>query len=497
MHKYKFVIDPVSRIEGHLGIEVIIEDQIVKEANASGTLFRGIELILEGRDPRDASRITQRVCGVCPAVHAKASALCLDDAFGIKDKIPDNGRIIRNLIQGANFLQSHILHFYHLAALDYVDAKNAVGSISPFMPRYEGDYRLADNINQELVNHYLQALNIRRITHEMLTIFGGKMPHNIGIIAGGATEKPTEDKITNFLSRLNQIRKFIDNVYLADVATVAKAYPDYFQIASGCGNLLAYGGFELEQAGTTLFKQGITSKELKLEKFDPECITEDVTHSWYTDTTSGKKPSRGETKPEAEKPTGYSFLKSPRYNQKVYEVGPLARLIINYLRNDSGTKNLLDSVLANLKIELKDLFSALGRHLSRALEAKVIAESMAGWLMQLKPDQATCIDYQIPETGQGAGLTEAPRGSVGHWISIEDKKIKRYQIVTPTAWNGSPKDNKNQPGPIEQALMGVKIKDKENPFEVVRIIRTFDPCLACSVHLLNVRGKKIGEYRVV
>ena len=221
MHKYKYTIDPITRLEGHLGIEVLVDDGEVKEAKCSGTLFRGFEIILKGRDPRDANRLTQRVCGVCPASHAKASAMCLDQAFGI-NKLTDNGRIIRNLILGCNFLQSDILHFYHLAALDYVDTKAAVGHIHPFTPRYEGDYRLSKEANQQAVSNYVKALDIRRKSHELLAIFGGKMPHNVGIIPGGATEQVTEDKITNFLWRLNEIREFIDQAYLADVAAELK-----------------------------------------------------------------------------------------------------------------------------------------------------------------------------------------------------------------------------------------------------------------------------------
>jgi len=245
MHNYKYTIDPVTRIEGHLGIEVVVENGTVKEAKSTGTLFRGFELILKGRDPRDANRLSQRVCGVCPAIHAKGSAMCLDAAVGLTGKLTHNARIIRNLILASNFLQSHILHFYHLAALDYVDAKKAVGDITPFTPRYEGDYRLPDKANQEAVGHYVQALDIRRNAHEMLAIFGGKMPHNIGIVTGGVTEKPTEDKIANFLWRLNEIRDFIENAYIPDVIAVAKIYSDYFAVGKGCGNLLAYGGFEL------------------------------------------------------------------------------------------------------------------------------------------------------------------------------------------------------------------------------------------------------------
>ena len=209
MTKKVVKIDPVTRIEGHLAIEAVIDDGIIKDAKSTGTLFRGFEIILRNRDPRDANRLTQRICGVCPTAHATASALCLDSAFALTDKIPDNGKLIRSLIFGANFLQSHILHFYHLAAIDYVNTVEVVGAIAPFVPRYEGDYRISGQANAELVNNYLKALDIRRICHEMLSIFGGKMPHNVGIVPGGITEKITEDKITNFLWRLQQVRDFI------------------------------------------------------------------------------------------------------------------------------------------------------------------------------------------------------------------------------------------------------------------------------------------------
>lgn len=494
MHNYKYTIDPVTRIEGHLGIDVVVENGIIKEAKSAGTLFRGFELILKGRDPRDANRLSQRVCGVCPASHAKASAMCLDKAFGLDGKLPANARIIRNLILGSNFLQSHILHFYHLAALDYVDVKKAVGEVTPFTPRYEGDYRLPDKINQEAVKHYVAALDIRRKAHEILAIFGGKMPHNIGIVAGGVTEKPTEDKITNFLWRLNEIRDFIDNSYIPDVLAVAKTYRDYFQIGNGCGNLLTYGGFEL--ANGLLLQSGIC-EGLKLNDFTPANITEDVKHSWYADSTSGKNPSASETTPEPEKKTGYSFLKSPRYKGKVFETGPLANMVIGYLKKDEKIKTLVDKVLAALSAKPENLFSVLGRHAARAIECKIVADAMAGWVMELKPGEPIYTEYEIPQESEGAGLTSAPRGSLGHWITIKDKKIERYQIITPTAWNASPKDDKNQPGPVEQAVIGTKIKDKENPFEIVRIIRAFDPCLACSVHLITPKGKEIGEFEVV
>lgn len=488
-------IDPITRIEGHLAIEAVVDDGVVKEANSAGTLFRGFEIILQGRDPRDANRLTQRICGVCPTAHATASALCLDEAFGLTDKIPNNAKLIRNLIFGSNFLQSHILHFYHLAALDYVDAAGVLGDLAPFVPRYEGDYRVTGEVNTELVNHYVMALDIRRKCQEMLSIFGGKMPHNVGIVPGGVTEQLTEDKITNFLWRLNEVRDFIDNTYIPDVIAVAKVYDDYFGVGPGCKRLLSYGGFDLPTG--QLFKSGVVSPDLQLEPFAKENISEDVKHSWYTDSDSGKKPAQGQTQPELKKKEAYSFLKSPRYKGNVCEVGPLARMVSNYVQGDEVTKKLVDSVLGEFNAGVDALYSVLGRHAARAVEAKIVGDAMVDWLLQLKPAEPTIVESEIPEQGEGAGLSEAPRGAVGHWITVKDKKVDRYQVISPTAWNGSPKDDKDQPGAIEQAIIGTKVKDKDNPFELVRIVRAFDPCLACAVHLLDARGNKIRVFRVV
>ncbi len=491
----KIKIDPITRIEGHMAIEAVVDDGVVKDAKSAGTLFRGFEIILQGRDPRDANRLTQRICGVCPTAHATASALCLDDAFGLTNKLPDNAKLLRALILGSNFLQSHILHFYHLAALDYVDAVGAVGDLAPFVPRYEGDYRVSGKVNAELVNHYLKALDIRRKCQEMLSIFGGKMPHSVGIVPGGVTEKPTEDKITNFLWRLNEIRDFVDNVYIPDVVAVAKAYSDYFEIGGGCKRLLAYGGFNLPTG--KLFKSAVVSTNLKPEPFAKENITEDVKHSWYADSGSGKNPAQGQTKPDIKKKQAYSFIKSPRYKGRVCELGPLARMVSNYVQGDAKAKELVDSLLGQVGAGVDALFSVLGRHAARALEAKLVADAMVDWLTNLKPAEPAIVDSEIPEEGEGAGLTEAPRGAVGHWMTVKNKKVDRYQVITPTAWNASPKDDKGQPGAVEQAIIGTKVKDKENPFELVRIVRAFDPCLACSVHLIDFRGNRLGIFKVV
>ncbi|HUV73540.1 MAG TPA: nickel-dependent hydrogenase large subunit [Anaerolineae bacterium] len=516
----KITIDPITRIEGHLKIDAVVEDGEVKEARSSGTLFRGFELILRGRDPRDASQLTQRICGVCPQTHATASVLCLDSAFGISDKITDNGRIMRNLLLGANYIQSHLLHFYHLAALDYVDVTKVAayegnnpalksikrfisrGALGPFAPRYEGDYRLSDEVDQAATAHYVQALEIRRKAHEMLALFGGKMPHNCATVAGGVTEHPTVDKMTSFLWRLNEIREFIDDVYIPDVVAVAEAYPDYFEIGAGCGNLLAYGVFDLDGTETDylkrkrLLRSGTVSTDLKLGQVDAFKIVEYVKHSLYEDSSTGRYPGDGETAPQPEKDGAYSWLKAPRYDGKVYEVGPLARVAVNYVAGDSAVQGLVNPVLSHFDAPPSALFSVLGRHAARALECKYVADSMADWVLQLKPQEPVYTDYTMPEEAAGMGLVCGPRGALGHWIRIQDGKIANYQCVVPTTWNASPKDDHGQPGPIEQALVGTNIRDEDNPFEIVRIVRSFDPCLACAVHIITPKGQELGQFRI-
>jgi len=516
----RITIDPLTRIEGHMKIEAIIDNGEVKDARCSGTLFRGFEIILHGRDPRDAQRITQRVCGVCPAVHATASTLNLDSAFGIADKIPDNGRILRNLILGSNFIQSHILHFYHLAALDYVDVTSVSdysgkdadlkavrdfilrGELEPFTPRYEGDYRFDRETNQILVKHYLIALQMRKLAHEMLTMFGGKMPHNAAVVPGGVTEHPTVDKIAGFMWRLNTLRDFIDNTYIPDVIAVAKTYPEYFKIGAGPGNFLSYGVFDLDgkspnyETRKRLFNQGAVEGMKTFKKLDTSSITESVKYSWYEGKDS-LKPLDEEIKPNPRKQGAYSWIRSPRYQGDVYEVGPLARWVVSYFAGNQKVKEVLGGCIKEIGIDVTDLNSTLGRHAARALDAKLVADSMTEWLLELNPGEPVCVPFDIPQEAESMGIVDGPRGALGHWIRIKEKKIEKYQLVVPTTWNGSPRDQKGQPGPMEQSLMGTGIKDAQNPYELVRIARSFDPCLACSVHTIDLKGKKIGEERVV
>lgn len=516
----KITIDPITRIEGHLKVEVTVDKGEVKDARLAGTLFRGWEIILRGRDPRDASQITQRVCGVCPAVHANASAFALDDAFKVSATIPENARIIRNLILGANFLQSHILHFYHLSALDFFDITKLFdyqgrdpellslkrflgrGALSPFVPRYEGDYRLDTDTNQELAAHYMKALEIRRKCHEMLAIFGGKMPHNVGVVAGGVTQKPTPDKIASFLWRLNEIRDFIDNFYLPDSLALAKFYEDHLDIGLSDSNFLSYGAFNLDSDESDptkrnrLFLQGFVNKKLSYDVIDIEAIAEHVKYSWYSQSNSNVHPAQGLTEPETDKEAAYSWLKAPRYNGMPCEVGPAARLIVGYVGGNKTIQNTLDRILPQVKEKPTLLASTLGRHIARAIDAKIVADSMAGWILELKIDAPVYVNYSLPEQGAGTGITDGPRGALGHWIQIKNKVIDNYQMVVPTTWNASPRDDKDEPGPVERALLGLKVKDAQNPLEIVRCVRSFDPCLACAVHLVTAKKKKIASFRI-
>jgi len=512
----KIVIDPITRIEGHLGIEAIVENGVVKEAKSSGTLWRGFEVFLKGKDPRDATLFTQRICGVCPIAHATASVLNLDSAFGISAKIPDNARIIRNLIFGSNYLQSHILHFYHLAALDYVDVTAIAdydgddpilksvkdfagrGELGPFVPRYEGDYRFDKKTNQILVGHYIQALSARKLAHEALAIWGGKMPHQCTMVSGGVTITPTADRIASYLWRINQLRDFIESVYIPDVIAVASKYPDYFEIGKGCGNFLSYGVFDLDgknpdyASRQRLLPSGVLPKGKEVTALDTSKITESVTHSWF-ENTGDLHPANGKTIPAPGKSGAYSWMKSPRYAGEAFEVGPLARFMVAYSRSVPEVKKIVDDTLSAVGIGVDKLVSVLGRHAARALEAKLVADNLAKWVLELKVGEPVFVKYDMPVEANGMGITDAPRGSLGHWVTIKNGVIENYQAVVPTTWNASPRDSNGKPGPIEQAIEGTKIKDENNPYEIVRIVRSFDPCLACAIHVIDAKGNIKGK----
>jgi hydrogenase large subunit len=488
------MVDPLTRIEGHLRVEAEVENGTVTQARASGALYRGFEQILIGREPVDAVQLVQRFCGVCPTAHAVASSQCLDNALGIMP--PDNGRIIRNLIQGSNYIQSHVLHFYHLAALDFVRGPD----FPPFVPRYESDYRLPKRTSEEMVDHYVQALHIRLKAHEMSAVFSGKMPHCASVVPGGVTVTPTVDKVTTFLWRLKELREFIDQVYLPDVITIGEVYRDCAEVGVGCRRYLSYGAFDLDGEPEVtrrhrFFPMGLV-REGKLEPVDPSRITEDVHHAWYR-SPSHVPPAAGATEPEPGRKGGYSWLKAPRYDGQAFEVGPTARAMVAYAsRANVAHVEALDEILARLKLRPDHLASVIGRHVSRAVETKVMADAMADWVLQIKLDQPVCAPHKIPDSATGMGLWDASRGALGHWIAIENRKIGRYQAVVPTTWNASPRDDRGQPGPIEVAMTGAMVPDVDNPFALARIVRSFDPCIACAVHLVSPIGESLREVKL-
>ncbi len=458
-------IDPVTRLEGHLKVEVTIDgttdNQKVVAARASGTLFRGFENLLAGRNPWDAPHITQRICGVCPIPHGLAAVKALDQAAG--KAVPNNGRLLRNLVLGANFVQSHILHFYHLSLLDYV-----VGpAMSPWNPGWNVDRRISQTDNAQLFANYQTALRMTRLGHEMGAVFGGRMPHSPAYIPGGFTATPTAVQIGQFRAYCTELLNFINTVYLKDVEFLADIYPEYSALGGGNGNLMAFGVFDLDAAGTNcLLRPGIVRNgSIAVETLNVSAITEEVTHSWYDTTTDNLAPAAGVTKPIFPKTDAYSWLKAPRYQSLPFEAGPLARMWINgdYRRG----------------------ISIMDRHWARALETQKIALAMLEWLKQVVVGQPVYSTYSTPSSAKGMGLTEAPRGALGHWVSINGGTISNYQVITPTCWNASPQDKAHRPGPIEQALIGLPVSSAEQPIEVLRLIHSFDPCLSCAVHVLR------------
>lgn len=463
-------LDPVSRIEGHLKVEVTIDTvnglQVVVDAKTTGTLFRGIETILANRNPLDAPDITQRICGVCPVSHALASTSALENAANIT--VPLNARVMRNLVLGANFLQSHILHFYVLSVLDFVDGP----AMPPWQPSWSADKRIAGSAAQELVDHYVKALEIRRKCHETGALFGGRLPHPPAFVPGGFTTSLRQERIDKFRQLLAEISDFISNIYLPDVDRISSAYSDYFHVGSGCRNLLAYGVFDLDELGRNkLLRRGIAQQgSTSIKPLDIGSITEQVKHSWYADEGNGLNPSAGVTQPAFPKnPDAYSWLKAPRYQDQPFEAGPLARMWIN--------GNYQNGI------------SVMDRHLARAQEAALVADAMSRWIDELQPSEPVYRTFKIPLNAAGIGLTEAPRGALGHWHRISASKTGSYQIITPTCWNASPRDSLNVLGPVEQALLGTPVDNTDQPVEVVRVIHSFDPCLSCAVHVIRPKDR--------
>ncbi len=502
----KIELGPVTRIEGHLNVKTTIENNIITDARCEGEMFRGFETILRGRSPLDAQQITQRICGVCPYAHGIASSYAQEAAFGLL--VPKNGRILHNLIQGANHLYDYLLHFYQLCALDFVDVtaitrysgkdpdlltvKNWVEAelasgkphpAAPFLPRLTGQYIDSDEINIGALKNYITAMEIQKKANKASAIFGGKFPHATAIFPGGCTQEARIDLILAYRSLISEVRKFIVDHYIPDIEAVASFYPEYWEIGKSQGGFLSYGLMPSgsAQRSTRLFSPGvILSPGGSIERVDFEKITEDTRHSRYS-SPSGQKVRNGSLEPAPGK--GYTWIKAPRYKGHMVEVGPAARVMVDYLQGgNSQVQTLVNHYLKKLNLKANHLNSVLGRHLSRAVCAVVIADFVLEECEKLTPGAPTMAEIHIPSSGEGFGATEATRGALLHYIRLENGKIDKYECVVPTTWNCSPRDDKGAPGAMESALMGTRIATPEEQIESLRVVHSFDPCIACAVH---------------
>ncbi len=543
----RVVIDPITRIEGHLRIEVEVTNGKVANAWSSSTLFRGIELMLQGRDPRDAYLFTQRACGVCTYVHGLASVRAVDDAAKIT--IPENARLIRNLLLGAQFLHDHVVHFYHLHALDWVDVVSALkadpkkaadlaakvsptptgsindfkqvqarlkkfmdsGQLGIFANGYWGHpaYKLPPEVNLLAVTHYLEALRQQARTARMHAIFGGKNPHVQSLVVGGVTcaTDLTAERIAEFKFLWKETMDFVNQYYIPDLKAVAGFYKDWGKIG-GTTNFLVYGEFPQseKEPDSFLFPRGAIFKRAftQVQPVDIALIQEHVKHSWY-EGDQALHPSKGETKPQVgpiELDKRYSWMKAPRYKGEPMEVGPLARVLVAYGKGHAPTKKAVDGLLKELAIPPEALFSTLGRTAARGLETVIIGEAMEGWMAQLidnvgKGNTKIYQEYEMPQEAMGAGLNDVPRGALGHWIQIKDQKIGNFQLVVPSTWNLGPRCAQDKKGPLEEALVGTPVADPKRPVEILRTIHSFDPCIACGVHVIDPNTNEVYKFRVV
>jgi hydrogenase large subunit len=573
------VVDPVTRIEGHLRIEAETRDGVIARASSSGTMVRGIEIILRGRDPRDAWAFAQRICGVCTLVHGIASVRAVENALNYP--IPPNAQLIRNLMIGAQFVHDHVMHFYHLHALDWVDIVSALkadpkatselaqsisdysrsspgyfsevqnkvkhlaesGRLGIFANAYWGHpgYKLPPEANLMAVAHYLDALEWQREVAKLHTIFGGKNPHPNFLVGGSpaaisvhagegtGTTAVNVEGLEKVRQIIQQMQRFVDQVYLPDTLAIASFYKDWFRTGygEGTGNFLAYGDFPekgMSDTASFLIPPGVIlnrdlSQVHEVDLNADDQVQEFVAHSWY-DYKAGKDgglhPYRGETELHYTGPqppyehldtqASYSWLKSPRWRGHAMEVGPLARVLMLYASGHEPTRELAGSALRKLDLPLEAMFSTMGRTAARTLETKIIADTMPTWfdnlMANIKDGDIRTFNETLwepstwPARAQGVGYTEAPRGALAHWIVIADGKIENYQAVVPSTWNAGPRDAKGQDGPYEAALTGHTLSDASQPLEILRTIHSFDPCIACAVHLLDEERQEQFRIRV-
>jgi len=565
----RIVIDPITRIEGHLRIEVEVQNGRVVDAYSSGTMVRGFELILKGRDPRDAWAFTERACGVCTTVHALASVRTVEDALGIV--VPPNAELIRNLMFCAQYLQDHVVHFYHLHALDWVDIVSALkadpkktselaqslshwpksspgyfsdiqtrirtfvesGQLGIFANGYWGHsaYKLPAEANLMGVAHYLEALEWQKEIVKVHAIFGGKNPHPNYLVGGvpcslniNEVNAINAERLAHVGQLFQDARTFVEQVYLPDLMAIASFYKDWGAIGGGLRNYMAYGDLPTAGYGDPShfkFPRGIIlnrnlNEVLPVDGKDPMQVQEYVTHSWYDyaeGDATGKHPWDGETRLHYTGPTPpyeqleveqkYSWMKTPRWKGQAMEVGPLARMLVAYASGHAEVQELVGGALKQLDVPVGALFSTLGRTAARGLETKLVAQWALEFYDQLltnikggetrTADTSRWEPSSWPAEARGVGMTEAPRGALAHWIVIRDRKIDNYQLVVPSTWNASPRDHQGQMSAYESALIGTPVANTEQPIEVLRTIHSFDPCIACAVHVHDEHGRHVHQ----
>lgn len=564
----RIVVDPITRIEGHLRIEAEIKDGIIVDAFSSSTMVRGIEQIVKGRDPRDVWAFVQRTCGVCTTSHALTSVRSVEDALGIA--VPPNAEMVRNIMEGVLYMHDHVVHFYHLHALDWVDVVNCLkanpkktselaqsiskwpksspgyfsdvqkriqkfvdsGQLGIFANGYWGHpkMKLPAEVNLMAVAHYLEALEWQKEIVKVHTIFGGKNPHPNYLVGGMAcainTENPgglNAERLSYIGKLLKEGKEFIDQVYVPDLLAIASFYKDWGSIGKGFGNYMSYGDFPTNgyaDLSSFKFPSGIIlDRDLsKVHEVDhrSDNIEEFVNNSWYNYSDGdqkGKHPWEGETniKYSGPKPPythlnveeKYSFIKTPRWKGLPMEVGPLARLLVGYGRGNEEIKDLVNGALSHLNVPVDALYSTLGRTAARGIESQLVAnwtlEFFDTLMNNIKNGDERMANMEKwdpstwPSEAKGVGFMEAPRGALGHWIKIKDGKTENYQQVVPSTWNASPRDPKGQRSAYEAALIGTPVSDPELPLEIIRTIHSFDPCIACAVHLYDEHGKHISQ----
>ena len=536
------VIDPITRIEGHLRVEMEVENGVVADAWVSGGCFRGMELVVQNRTPEDAAQIVERICGVCPVSHAHASSIAGDKAYGIT--ISNNARIIRNLLEGAQFLHSHILWLYNLAALDYVNPLNALqanvdnayavalenglalhsdlnqlydklgafaanGQLSIFSGNwFDADngeaYKLTPELDLILTSHYLEALKMQARASEMAALLGGKMPHVMTSIPGGNMWVPTESKLDDLLAMAIEVRDWVNDTVLADTVALAGPYAEALTFGKGCGRYIAWGVFEgngwpygdnyIEQMKNRYLPMGVLDENFGVTDVEESKIQEYMGHSWYKgdDTYTSPYFTTDPDYTDYNVDDRYTWVKCPTYDGKPMEAGSMSRIFAAYVRGVPFIKENVDAVLGILGAQPGDLSafqSTLGRTAIRQIETMYVADLMVEWVNELMEaiKGGDSEYFRAPErtTGEGSGFWEAPRGALYHSEKVKDGKIEGYQIIIPSTWNLAPINSEGEHGPLEQALIGVPVADIEKPINALRTVHSFDPCTACAVHVTD------------